>query len=878
MKRLPLYSEEPRAAVELEAPLAVNHGCTRCELGQAQLKPKRVCMTADGEPGGLLVVGQAPGKEEDSIGRPFMGAASRYFRLQVARLWKGPVAYDYAVRCYPGGKVDPPDKSLAACRGYLTETLREVRPQRVLTLGGFAARSVLGRSLSPLTMRRAYGYMRDPYAPVYSLLHPGVASRNRFYRTMLEEDLQWALTGELPEDAPLDAQVKLVTTLEDALACESAMRLWGWCSFDVETAGIMWEASFRILCVSFCGAGESSPWVWTKAAFADPAVRAVLFRLLEDPTLRKGGANVKYDQLAFKAVYGLTVHGVDFDVRLERKLLEPESSGYLEDMVELVGMGGMKDEVKAAKAVELRKIQAALRAEVKHAKSGNLSLFAVPETVHPKADKLLDAVIRADPSESDRYVYGLLPDNVLYNYNGRDSVGTTRLKSLFSGQLAEPKNEGLKRVWDQIVLPASGALAQVEAWGMGASRDAMLAFDSYLGIQEMEASAKLQRIADINWGSTDQLVEFFYRTKGYAALKMTDGGTSPSVDEESLEFLVKSGATEAGDVLKLREVRHLRGTYAAGLIKHIRSDGRIHPNVLLDGARSGRTSCSAPNLQNVPRADTTEGHMIRQCFIAPEGYVLLESDYSQLELRIAALLSGDPEMKSVFASGVDYHLRTAQLIAKIAWGITPEQVESIHRSVAKTINFALLYGQGDIALAAKITSEMRKKDPRSPGIKPDEVGRVREAILGRFKVLSKWLDGELAFARKHGYSQTWWAGKPGRRRPLWSVADEDDKRRSNAENASQNTPIQGTASEYCLASLVGIVRWIQEEKVPAKVTIPIHDSVMIEVRKDYLSEAAYCVKEIMQGHYSGDVLLKVDQKVGPNWADLEKYKEDELAA
>ena len=368
--------------------------------------------------------------------------------------------------------------------------------------------------------------------------------------------------------------------------------------------------------------------------------------------------------------------------------------------------------------------------------------------------------------------------------------------------------------------------------------------------------------------------EYFYKKRGYAIPFMTASGQHPSVDEEALKHLQSQGALEAGLLLSHRKLNLLRGTYAAGMLRHIRPDGRIHPNVKLDGARSGRTSCTDPNLQNIPRAgDSEAGRMIRRCFVAPPGYVLLESDYSQLELRIAAMLSGDPDMKAVFQSGVDYHLRTAQLISKLAWGIAPEDVTGAHRSAAKTINFALLYGQGDAACAAKITAAAREKDPRAPAIRIDQVAKIREAILGKFKVLARWLEEQLTFARRYGHSRTWWDGKVGRSRPLWRIADQDDQMRSNAENASQNTPIQGTASDYCVASLAQVVDWIDAERIPAKLIIPIHDSLTLEVREDYLAEAAYCVREIMQGHYSDDVLLQVDQKVGPNWGDLEKYKE-----
>lgn len=869
MRKLPLYAAPPRGVLELESPLALNHTCSRCALGTAKIRT--ICMAADGESGGLLVVGQAPGRDEDVAGRPMVGKSGSYLRVQIAKHWKGPVAYDNAARCFT--PEEPKPATLKACRPYLAQTLREARPQRILALGAVAAKSIIGRAISPMLTRRAYAYLHNPGVPVFVLLHPAAAVRNRFVRTMFEQDLEWALTSELPARAPIHAEIRLVEDLESARACDTAMRLGPWFSFDVEAAGVMWEPSYRILAVSCCIAGEDSPWVWTAKALTDPSIRTVLLELLGDPHVRKGGQNVKYDMLAFRAAYGQVVKGIDFDIRLERKLIEPEASGYLEDMVELIGMGGTKEECDVVKTAEVAKAKATLRSQKKEAASKNKTLFpTVGQPLHPRLDAALEALVRdEDDDEPDRYAYALLPDDVLWRYNGRDAVSTTRLASKLGVEVAA--NPALSNVWSKIVLPASSALERVEAWGMGASRDAILAFDSYCAIQEMEASAKLQGHAQINWGSNVQVADYFYKQRGYSIPFMSASGQSASVDEDALKHLEAQGAREAAALLKLREMTKLRGTYAAGMLRHIRSDGRIHPNVKLDGARSGRTSCTDPNLQNIPRAETLTGKMIRQCFIAPPGYALLESDYSQLELRIAAMLSGDPDMKAIFQSGVDYHLRTAQMISKLAWGIAPEDVKPQHRSAAKTINFALLYGQGDAACAAKITVEMRRGDPGAPAVRPEQAAKVREAILGKFKVLARWLEDQLTFARRYGHSRTWWEGKPGRSRPLWRIADQDDQMRSNAENASQNTPIQGTASDYCIASLARVVDWIEEEHIPAKLIIPIHDSLMLEVREDYLAEAAYCVRGIMQGHWSDDVLLEVDQKVGPNWGDLQKYKE-----
>lgn len=253
--------------------------------------------------------------------------------------------------------------------------------------------------------------------------------------------------------------------------------------------------------------------------------------------------------------------------------------------------------------------------------------------------------------------------------------------------------------------------------------------------------------------------------------------------------------------------------------------------------------------------------MARDCFAARPGFTILECDYSQLELRIAAALSGDPEMRGIFEAGVDYHLRTAQLVSQTAWGIPPEQVEDKHRSQAKGFNFGLLYGQGDSALAQNI------------GCTVQQAGRIREAILGKFSVLARWIQEMLQYATKNGHAWTWWDGHRARRRPLWRIADDNDAGASVARNSAHNTPIQGTASDFCIASLIECVRWIEGDNLEndVKLCLPVHDALLFEVRADMLPEVHANVMRIMQSWNSNGVPLIADAKAGPSWGSLEKY-------
>jgi DNA polymerase-1 len=251
--------------------------------------------------------------------------------------------------------------------------------------------------------------------------------------------------------------------------------------------------------------------------------------------------------------------------------------------------------------------------------------------------------------------------------------------------------------------------------------------------------------------------------------------------------------------------------------------------------------------------------MARGCFAAHEGWTILSADYSQLELRIAAMLSKDPTMIDIFKRGEDLHQKTAEMIAPLVWHITADQVKKVpHRAAAKAVNFGVLYGQTAKGLCRKI------------GCTEEEAERIIQAILGKFHLLGGWIKERLASARRDGCTWTYWNGEHARRRNLWQLADDDNEAKGTAERSSWNTAIQGTGSDYLLRSLVQVVNWVLDNGVPARVVLSVHDSLLLEVRDDCLGEVAAKVKEVMTGWPSDDVPLVVDVEAGPTWGDLTK--------
>lgn len=876
MKLLPIYQDfKPQwGAVELATPLnrddypvsgrlEMGRACDRCKLG-TNVKLISPCLSAEGEPGGLLVVGDVASAQEDAVGRPMYGQAGAIVRAAVDKFWTGPVAFDTAVRCYPGKtKVTP--ALIKKCRGYLTSAIEEVKPTRILSLGPTATLSLMGRSAPPIAVRGGYTFLRgenigDKVIPVFFCVPPLSALRNRFVREWFERDIAYALRRPIPRYAPWMATAHVVETVEDALRAEKDILTHDWVSFDVETQGMMWTKAFRIISTALCGSEDEEPWVWPEKALYNEQLRKPLERILTSKRVRKVGQNVKYDQLAFRSAFEWRIRPIVGDTRLARKLLDPESSGKLSVMAELVGMGGLKQDAEDEMADRLKKVKAAVKKQWHPKKPKPLDQKIAGIDLHPQIEAAFRACTTGDEVDEvgEQFKYGMLGPRQLMSYNARDAVATARLQHCLEPQIREQKN--LAHVWDRIILPAASALERVEGWGVEASVGAITSFDAYLEARENDLRKVLDQYPGVNWDSPDQVGNLLFKTLKLPSVKKSKSGVKDSTDGEVLEIL-KNMHPLPGALLDWRFVTKLRGTYARGMLPHVRSDGRIHPNIKLDGARSGRTSCTDPNLQNIPRPETDEGKMARDCFIARPGFKLVEVDYSQLELRIACMLSGDDVMLQIFKSGIDYHLRTAQLVSQVAWGILPEKVEKKHRSIAKSVNFGVLYGKTANTLANEWNIPKRKAQ------------QIVDAIMGNFKKLNAWCAQQEALAAKTGFVHTWWDGTIARHRPLFRIADRDDKTASVARNGARNSPIQGTASEFCIASLVESVDWIENDNLEndVKLILPVHDALMFEVRESMVEECIGTVREIMTGHNSNNVPLDVDFKVGDAWGSMAEH-------
>lgn len=869
-RSIQLYPKPPKLAIESVIPQAWDPACEKCALRKTATQVVRGEMFPGTDPdvGTLLVVGEGPTRNEDEEGRPLVGNSGQLVRPLLRQFWKGTIVLDLAERCYPGRgdkRIEVEDEHLDECRPFLAQTAADAKPTRIVCLGAAATYAVLGRSINPMNSRRGYAWLwnNGQPVPVFFVLAPGAGLRNRFLKKFFKEDMEWALTARMPLPRHLDpayTAAMVLTPADAAEACEELRRGEGF-AFDAEWAGYLWDKDFRLLTFAGAPVGRDSVWVWDEEALSDPARFEPLRQLLVDAEVPKGGSNVKADLHALWWAKKVRVQGIGFDTRLMRKLLEPDATANLEDMAELVGMGGHKDEANAAISEIEQRIAAWAKGQ-KVQKTTKQVGFGFAASVDAAARLGFDMEKYAEQPKAVAYAF--LEKELLHRYVARDAVTTARLTSLYTHQLL--KRPAARRVWDKLVHPAIHAVQRMEEHGVPFDQQAGELFRQLMQQSKDTAYTKVQQYADpdkpLNPGSPDQLAKVLYdRLKLKSPYKTKTGQLSTGEDALSL-LQTTTNHPLPGYILEFRHYEKLVG-YAKDWQRCVRQDGRIHPSIHQDGARSGRMSCSDPNLQNIPRAaDSTDGKMARDCFVAPPGFVLVQLDYSQLELRIAALLSRDEVMAALFKSGMDFHLGTAKMISQIAWGIPPEQVQKPHRTGAKTVNFALAYGKTDRTLAEEL------------GIPVEQATKIRLAIFGKFQRFAAWSRDSIGFARSEGGCWTVWEHELARWRPLWRIADESEEGRhsaNTAKNGAINTPIQGTASDFLTASVTKLVQMEDSGELMAEVILPVHDSVMLLAPEATWQHSARLARDTMQAFpWATDfVPLEVDVEVGTKWGSLE---------
>ena len=527
-------------------------------------------------------------------------------------------------------------------------------------------------------------------------------------------------------------------------------------------------------------------------------VLARLKSLLEDPEVPKLGQNLKYD-MSVLARYDITLRGVRYDTMLESYVLDSTATRHDMDSLALKYLGH--------KTIKFEDVAG------KGAKQITFNQVGVEEAT---------------------------------DYAAEDAEVTLRLhQTLYPRLDAEPS---LRRLFEEIEVPLIPVLSRMERNGVLVDRKLLAQQSRELTERMAEIEAQAFEAADgpFNLSSPKQIQEILYERQGLPVLQKTPKG-QPSTAESVLQELAATYDLPRL-ILDYRGMAKLKSTYTDKLPGQVNpATGRVHTSYHQAVAATGRLSSSDPNLQNIP-VRTEEGRRIRKAFIAESGYQLLAADYSQVELRIMAHLSGDKGLRQAFEQGEDIHRATAADVFGVG---DPQAVTADQRRAAKAINFGLIYGMSAFGLGRQLGIDR--------GLAQDYVNRYFE----RYPGVKAFMDRTRAEARERQYVETLF----GRRLYLPEINARNAQRRQYAERTAINAPMQGTAADIIKRAMIAVHDWLERERPDVLMVMQVHDELVFEVREDEVET----VGEIIRGHMNGAaelaVPLVVDIGVGANWEE-----------
>lgn len=430
-------------------------------------------------------------------------------------------------------------------------------------------------------------------------------------------------------------------------------------------------------------------------------------------------------------------------------------------------------------------------------------------------------------------------------YAAEDADITLQLHHALYPQVA--REPGLERVYREIEMPVSLVLRKMERTGVLIDDARLHAQSTEIATRLIELEGEAYELAggEFNLGSPKQIGQIFFEKLQLPVVKKTPSG-APSTDEEVLQKLAEDYPLPKL-LLEHRGLSKLKSTYTDKLPRMVNpTTGRVHTNYAQAVAVTGRLASNDPNLQNIP-VRTAEGRRIREAFIASPGHRIVSADYSQIELRIMAHISGDASLLRAFSQGEDIHRATAAEV----FGVTPLEVNSDQRRIAKVINFGLIYGMSAFGLASNL------------GITRDAAKLYIDRYFARYPGVAQYMEDTRATAKEKGYVETVF----GRRLWLPEINGGNGPRRQAAERAAINAPMQGTAADLIKLSMIAVDDWLTRDRLASRMIMQVHDELVLEVPEGELSLVREKLPEMMCGVAKLKVPLVAEVGAGANWEE-----------
>mgnify|MGYP004470901653 FL=1 len=402
---------------------------------------------------------------------------------------------------------------------------------------------------------------------------------------------------------------------------------------------------------------------------------------------------------------------------------------------------------------------------------------------------------------------------------------------------------GMWKVYTEIELPLIFTLDSMEKWGICVRGEELKSYGEKLNVRitELEKLIWQQAGEEFNINSPKQLGVILFEKMGIKGGKKTKTGYSTAAD--ILDKLAPDHAI-VKDILEYRQLTKLKSTYADGLFQVIAKDGRIHSTFNQTITATGRISSTEPNLQNIP-VRMELGRLIRKVFVPEEGYVFLDADYSQIELRVLAHMSGDEKLIQAYTEAQDIHRLTASEVFHVPF----DQVTDLQRRNAKAVNFGIVYGISSFGLSQDLS------------ITRKEASEYIEKYFESYPRIKGFLDGLVEEGKEKGYVTTMF----GRRRPIPELKSSNFMQRSFGERVAMNSPIQGTAADIIKIAMNRVYRRLKEENLKSRLVLQVHDELLIETYKEEIEEVSAILREEMKGAAKLAVELDVDMHQGNNW-------------
>jgi DNA polymerase-1 len=774
--------------------MSMSARCDQCGLkGCRSIQPEVL-----EEPAGkrVAIVGTFPGPNDIAFKAPFKGRTGELLRASLSEVGIEPdqVWFTYAVLCRPPGNRPPSATEIACCSQRLFDELAAFEPHVVIACGEEAAQAMnrgLAQNGTIYSMRGRPWRDKDLHTWIVPTLDPAYLLKVSDKFLDFYHDLQLATKDRPLRD--INPTYEVVTDEADALDMLHTFdfkldRYW---SIDIETTSKKPKEA-RVLSVCFSIACDPSIAyiIDGDVIYQSEAVREAIQQFMNS-RYWTGHNSCMYDELVMEFAYGIKFE-TEFDTLLAHYLTDERGMHGLEEVGRrFFGMADWKNVMKPF-------------------------------------------------LKEDGATYANAPKSVLYKYQAKDTCVSGMLCYELEPILISDGQLGLLKHHLQ---PLARALARMEMNGALIDQDHLKEIGDRWERQADKLTKWLQkelRKPNFNVRSPKQVAEYIYDELGLPV----DRRKGRTTEADTLDAFVKQhpDLVSLKVITKARQFLHLRSTYSVGILKRLDVDGRIRTRISPYRTATGRLASSDPNLQNIPQVI---GPKVRNAFIASPGKALVEGDYSQLELRVAALYSGDTNLIDAFMSGVDLHTATAAKIFKK----TPDKVSKNERHIAKMFNFGILYGRGGESIAEQL------------GCSAAEGEAYLQLYLATYPQLAEWMEE----TKKKVLTDQELISLSGYRRRFPLILPQN---RNAVQREGLNFPVQNYAGVICEDS---VIRMIQKPLEGATSILTVHDSILSEVDEDRVEAAVHWTKVMMESTpYPGVVPYKVNVSVGKRWGELKE--------